>query len=581
MKQNEYKKYMALLLAGMMLATSPAISNSLASAGNDEEEQESVSANSISENGFATADEEWIIEEEEAEADPDELYGEGAEEGEIENMTSVSLNGQITVADQEAAEYEGIFAFDLYDGNGNVIDTATNAADGAFGFNRIFYNEEDAGQVFSYQILERHAGKTIGGIEYPKEGVDVRVYVGFDENNNFTATVGYSGGEQAGFTAEALNDEYESEESIQEEIGYRKDEEKSVGDVIRPITLQVKVTASDSSEALSGAIYELYKGDPNDDIPDTSAKYFSKEDQEYLDQVDESDENGDITFRDLTDGKYYLLEVEAPQGYKLSGSREAAFEVYTDETGMRQVSGNAIKVNEYTVQTALTNEKTEVQIAKVDTNSGDALVGAELEVIDRQSGKQVEKWTSGEESKSIKKLDINKEYVLREVKSANETEEDGNVYAYNESDDTVFTLDEYGNVSVLDGDDAQLTGSSLLNLQSARIPVEKEVITVKEKTVVKDKVITEKGEDKTVTKKVYGKDTVKTVYEDVPSTTKTVERKISGNKATASSETSASVENRVASAVQTGDYTPVVLLIVLILAACGAIAAVVVKKRKH
>ena len=56
-----------------------------------------------------------------------------------------------------------------------------------------------------------------------------------------------------------------------------------------------------------------------------------------------------------------------------------------------------------------------VEITKTDLVTGEELEGAELEVLDKETGETIDKWTSTKESHRVTGLEENKTYILREI----------------------------------------------------------------------------------------------------------------------------------------------------------------------
>lgn len=56
-----------------------------------------------------------------------------------------------------------------------------------------------------------------------------------------------------------------------------------------------------------------------------------------------------------------------------------------------------------------------VEVSKTDFVTGEEIEGAELEVIDKETGKTVDKWTSTKESHKVTGLEEGKEYILKET----------------------------------------------------------------------------------------------------------------------------------------------------------------------
>ena len=73
------------------------------------------------------------------------------------------------------ASVAGQFRFDLFDANGNRIDTAANDENGNFIFGKLHF--EKAGD-YTYTIKEQNAGKTIQGIKYQDKPQNVTIHVG-------------------------------------------------------------------------------------------------------------------------------------------------------------------------------------------------------------------------------------------------------------------------------------------------------------------------------------------------------------------------------------------------------------------
>lgn len=75
---------------------------------------------------------------------------------------------------------------------------------------------------------------------------------------------------------------------------------------------------------------------------------------------------------------------------------------------------------EFTVTTDKETQKIKmidkiVEITKTDLVTGEELEGAELEVLDKETGETIDKWTSTKESHRVTGLEENKTYILREI----------------------------------------------------------------------------------------------------------------------------------------------------------------------
>ena len=91
----------------------------------------------------------------------------------------------------------GQFSFNLEGADDSVLQTKQNTADGKIKFDKITYNEEDAGKTFHYTIQE--VLETDPNYTYDKHVANVTVAVKKDTSGKLTATANYEGG-SASFT---------------------------------------------------------------------------------------------------------------------------------------------------------------------------------------------------------------------------------------------------------------------------------------------------------------------------------------------------------------------------------------------
>ena len=121
-----------------------------------------------------------------------------------------------------------------------------------------------------------------------------------------------------------------------------------------------------------------------------------------------TDEKGQITFTaDLpVDGKYYVKEIVAPDGFVTTEEvQEFTFEYAGEDQ------------TEVSYDFTFENQPTTVELTKTDLTTGKELPGAHLKVTD-SDGNTVDEWTSTEESHVIKELVVGKEYTMTETKPA-------------------------------------------------------------------------------------------------------------------------------------------------------------------
>lgn len=91
---------------------------------------------------------------------------------------------------------EGQFAFELTDADGNVLQTARNAADGSVAFDELTYGAADAGKTYVYHVREVNDGQA--NVTYDAAVRSFSVAVADDGQGHITATV--SGADDLTFT---------------------------------------------------------------------------------------------------------------------------------------------------------------------------------------------------------------------------------------------------------------------------------------------------------------------------------------------------------------------------------------------
>ena len=165
---------------------------------------------------------------------------------------------------------------------------------------------------------------------------------------------------------------------------------------------------NEHGDPLENALFGLFSADETE---------FTAENA-YL--TDESDEDGNFRFTDIPYGEYIVKEIAAPTGYILSDEQ---YPVVIAEDG---------DVVEITAE----NKDITVSISKVDLY-GNELTGASMQLIDENCD-IVDEWTSDGENHIITNIPAGG-YILKEVAAP-----DGYIIAT----DIIFTIDEYGNVTV-------------------------------------------------------------------------------------------------------------------------------------
>ena len=170
---------------------------------------------------------------------------------------------------------------------------------------------------------------------------------------------------------------------------------------------KVKVTVlkkeKDTERVLAGGVFGLYT---SEDIKNAKGEVLLEKDSLIEQRV--TDEKGQITFTaDLpVDGKYYVKEIFAPDGFVTTEEvQEFTFEYAGEDQA------------EVSYDFTFENQSTTVEMTKTDLTTGKELPGAHLKVMD-SDGNTVDEWTSTEESHVIKELVVGKEYTITETKPA-------------------------------------------------------------------------------------------------------------------------------------------------------------------
>lgn len=170
---------------------------------------------------------------------------------------------------------------------------------------------------------------------------------------------------------------------------------------------KIKVTVlkkeKDTERVLAGGVFGLYT---SEDIKNAKGEVLLEKDSLIEQRV--TDEKGQITFTaDLpVDGKYYVKEIFAPDGFVTTEEvQEFTFEYAGEDQ------------TEVSYDFTFENQPTTVELTKTDLTTGKELPGAHLKVTD-SDGNIVDEWTSTEESHVIKELVVGKEYTMTETKPA-------------------------------------------------------------------------------------------------------------------------------------------------------------------
>ncbi len=226
---------------------------------------------------------------------------------------------------------------------------------------------------------------------------------------------------------------------------YSSDEHPTITNKVKSISLALTKTSAETGEGLEGATYALYRVDAS---AGTGAVQV---------MTATSDENGLMVFTPadasdiVVDGQYYFQEVSAPAGYTVSENKTDVFTikmndegkyylVYEDDSTSSAYSGTVADPIVFKAGTGVTDTEVQVTVGKL-ASDGSALAGAELAVRDA-SGTDVATWTTTAVGYVVKGLVSGEKYTLYE-KTAPE--------GYAKAAEVVFTVDEYGAVTIVEG----------------------------------------------------------------------------------------------------------------------------------
>ena len=123
-----------------------------------------------------------------------------------------------------------------------------------------------------------------------------------------------------------------------------------------------------------------------------------------------------------------------------------------------------------TATAGVSDEVTKLDVAKVDAGvKHEPVSGAQLQILEKDSGKVVYSWTSSDEAEQIHKvLNVNTAYILHEVAAPE---------GYETAPDTECSIDDYGTVSFSTGgtieNNAELTDKYSVNLYDKKVGEER------------------------------------------------------------------------------------------------------------
>lgn len=194
--------------------------------------------------------------------------------------------------------------------------------------------------------------------------------------------------------------------SKQLELGQYIVKEKTAPDGYVLDTTEHAVTLDDSHTSVNVAVQNqknaivLQKVSKNDGTVMEGVTFHIWDDDKSYDKTQKTDSNGRITIDGVKDGTWHYQETATKDGYVLDN----AVKDFTVSDG--KVNGQS------NLTITVENDYTKLDLAKVDSGTGENISGAKLSLLD-SNGRLVESWTSGSTPHRIEKLKPG-QYTLRE-----------------------------------------------------------------------------------------------------------------------------------------------------------------------
>lgn len=194
--------------------------------------------------------------------------------------------------------------------------------------------------------------------------------------------------------------------SKQLELGQYIVKEKTAPDGYVLDTTEHAVTLDDSHTSVNVAVQNqknaivLQKVSKNDGTVMEGVMFHIWNDDKSYDKTQKTDSNGRITIDGVKDGTWHYQETATKDGYVLDN----AVKDFTVSDG--KVNGQS------NLTITVENDYTKLDLAKVDSGTGENISGAKLSLLD-SNGRLVESWTSGSTPHRIEKLKPG-QYTLRE-----------------------------------------------------------------------------------------------------------------------------------------------------------------------
>ncbi len=426
-------------------------------------------------------------------------YSMAAEEAPATDSDKICyVDPKIVKALEGRALKEGEFSFQLIDdATGAVVSETTNDAAGMVDFDKaadVSGNPDNpsclkfsAAGTYSYTVRETPNQAKDSTVEYSTEVVKFVTTIGANEDGSlYEVESHYVKYANAADAAAGTNG-----------TTYASTVHPTITNKVKPLSLALTKTDAETGKGLEGAVYALYRVDAT--ATNGAVRVMTAT----------SDADGLMVFSgvdasSITEGAtYYFQEVSAPAGYTISENKTETFTIErTDDgtyclkyqDGSTSESTYAATVTDpivFRAGTGVTDSEIVVTFGKV-SSKGTALSGAKLAVRD-SAGNDVATWTTDGTGYALRGLTAGEKYTLYEVSAP---------AGYTKAAEVVFTVDEYGKVSIVDGAskdgvlNAYVEGSAL-NLVDYKVnELEDKKTVVREVGVPKQKTTTSTASSK-------------------------------------------------------------------------------------
>ena len=353
----------------------------------------------------------------------------------------------------------GEFSFQLIDDEtGNVVSTAQNDEAGMVDFdaaNNISGDDMNpcclkftAPGTYTYTVREDPSKEKDSSIDYSTEVVKFVTTIEADETGALKEKESYYMKYPTAADAEAGT---KGEK-------YASTEHPSITNKVKSLSLSLVKSDAATGVGLEGAVYALYRVD--DSVETGAVQVMTATSNAKGRMVFTGADASAIKLGD----QYFFQEVSAPAGYSVSENKSSVFTiqqasdgkyylVYADDAATVEDAGaqatksdtHAGTVDDpiaYKEGTGVSDAELAVTFNKL-ASDGSAVGGAKLAVYD-ESGTEIDSWTTDGVGRVLKGLVSGKNYTLSETEAPN---------GYRVASELVFTVNEYGKVSIVKGAD--------------------------------------------------------------------------------------------------------------------------------